>query len=218
MLNGIYLTLLVGPSVPLPVPQPVLDALTSIQVTTSAGQRNGFQLSLTVGGRSPVNLAFLPSGYFDPTTRVIITVTVNGMPTVLMDGVITQQQLSPSNEPGQSTLAITGEDLTRMMDIEDLTGQVDYKNMSDAAQVEKILGKYGQYGLIPAVIPSVLPDTPNASQTTPQHVGTDFQYINMLADKVGYVFYLEPGPAPGTNLAYWGPEVKLGEPQGALSV
>src|SRR5205823_2717110 len=29
---------------------------------------------------------------------------------------------------------------------------------------------------------------------------------------------LEPGPAPGKNLAYWGPEVKLGQPQAALSV
>jgi len=218
MLNGIYLSLMIGPTGTDPVPQSVVDALTSIQVTTSAGQRSGFQLSFTVGSGSPLNLTYLSTGYFDPATRVIITVTVNGTPTVLMDGVITQQQLSPSNEPGQSTLTITGEDLTRMMDIEDLTGKVDYKNMSDAAQVEKILAKYGQYGLISSVIPSVLDDTPNASQTTPQHEGTDWYYINQLADKVGYVFYLEPGPAPGKNLAYWGPEVKLGQPQAALSV
>ena len=55
----------------------------------------------------------LPAGYFDPiVTRVIIVVTVNGVPHVLMDGLVTRQELSPSNEPGQSTLTITGEDLS----------------------------------------------------------------------------------------------------------
>jgi hypothetical protein len=35
---------------------------------------------------------------------------------------------------------------------------------------------------------------------------------------VGYVFYIEPGPAPGTNIAYFGPEIKVGVPQPALNV
>ena len=34
---------------------------------------------------------------------------------------------------------------------------------------------------------------------------------------MGYVFYLEPGPAPGTSKAYWGPEIRVGEPQPALT-
>jgi hypothetical protein len=32
------------------------------------------------------------------------------------------------------------------------------------------------------------------------------------------VFYLEPGPVPATSKAYWGPEIRVGEPQPALSV
>ena len=35
---------------------------------------------------------------------------------------------------------------------------------------------------------------------------------------MGYVFYVEPGPAPGTNIAYFGPEIKLGIPQPALNL
>jgi hypothetical protein len=35
---------------------------------------------------------------------------------------------------------------------------------------------------------------------------------------VGYVFYVDPGPEPGTSVAYWGPEIKVGEPQKALSI
>jgi len=50
------------------------------------------------------------------------------------------------------------------------------------------------------------------------HKGTDLGYIDKLAWEVGYVFYVEPGPAPGTNIAYWGPEIKIGAPQPALNV
>jgi hypothetical protein len=35
MLKGIHLTLMIGPVVPIPVPRDVLDALTSVTVTTS---------------------------------------------------------------------------------------------------------------------------------------------------------------------------------------
>ena len=31
------------------------------------------------------------------------------------------------------------------------------------------------------------------------------------------MFYLEPGPAPGTSQAYWGPEIRVGAPQPALT-
>ena len=48
--------------------------------------------------------------------------------------------------------------------------------------------------------------------------GTDLAYINELADEVGYVFYLDPGPAPGINVAYWGPQIKVGVPQPALNI
>ncbi len=44
MVKGIYLTLLVGPVVPVPVPRVVLDALESVTVTSAAGSASGFQL------------------------------------------------------------------------------------------------------------------------------------------------------------------------------
>ena len=56
------------------------------------------------------------------STRIVIIVTVGGLPEVLMDGVITRQELAPSSEPGQSTLTVTGEDLSALMDLIDLTG------------------------------------------------------------------------------------------------
>ena len=65
---------------------------------------------------SPLAQSLLPSGYFDPRRRVIISVTTNGEQTVLMDGVITKQDVTPGAMPGQSTLTVTGLDLTALMD------------------------------------------------------------------------------------------------------
>ena len=42
--------------------------------------------------------------------------------------------------------------------------------------------------------------------------------MKQLAEEAGYIFYIEPGPAPGTNVAYFGPEIKIGVPQPALNV
>jgi len=84
--------------------------------------------------------------------------------------------------------------------------------------VAQILANYATYGVIPKVIPSVIVDVPIQTERTPAQTGTDLNYINQLAREVGYVFYLEPGPVPGANVAYWGPEVKTGVPQPALNI
>ena len=99
MLKGVYLTLMVGPVVPVPVPKPVLDALTEVQVTTAAGTPSGFSLSFTLNNRSPLHTLFLIAGAQTPLLRVIIIVTLNGTPNVLMDGVITRQEVTPSGPP-----------------------------------------------------------------------------------------------------------------------
>lgn len=217
MNKGIHLTLMIGPAVPVPVPQSVLDALTSLTVTTTAGQASGFQLTFTLSNRSPLQTLFLLSGGAQiPLVRVIIVVTINGTPEVLMDGVMTNHEMAPGSEVGQSTLTISGEDLTAVMNYIDFSG-VPYPAMPPEARVLLILAKYAMFGIIPMVIPSVLIDIPIPTDRIPVQQGKDLEYIKRLADDVGYVFYLEPGPSPGTSVAYWGPEIKVGAPQPALN-
>jgi len=216
MLKGVYITLLVGPVVPVPVPQPVLDALTSVEVTNAAGEASGFSLTFTLSNRSPLQTLFLLAGAETPLLRVMIIATVNGTPQVLMDGVMTNQQVSPGTKPGYSTLTITGEDLTRVMDQEDLSG-IPYPAMPPEARVALIIAKYAVYGIIPLVIPSLFTDVPIPTDRIPTQQGTDLAYIKQLAREAGYVFYIDPGPVPGTNTAYWGPEIKVGAPQPALN-
>jgi hypothetical protein len=217
MLRGMHLSLLMGPLTFEAAPRDLVDALTRVQVTVSAGQRSGFQLAFTVAKDSRIQRELLPSGFFDPPRRVVLVATVNGQSSVLMDGVITRQELSASNEPGKSTLTITGLDVSQMMDLIDFSG-FPWPAMPIEACVALIIAKYAVYGIVPRVVPSAFLDVPNPLEVIPKQKGTDFQYVKRLADEVGYVFYVETGPIPGMNLAYWGPEIKVGAPQPALTV
>lgn len=218
MLKGINLTLMIGPAVPIPVPREVVDALTSVRVTVASGKRSGFELNFDLSNDSPLQTAFLLSaGSLPPVMRVVIVVTINGTAEVIMDGVITNHQITPGADARHSRLTLTGEDLSALMDWLDLSG-IPYPCMPPELRVLAMLAKYAFLGVIPGVIPSVLIDTPIPVERIPQQRGTDLTYINYLADLVGYVFYLDPGPQPGMSVAYWGPEIKFGTPQPALNV
>ena len=135
---------------------------------------------------------------------------------VLIDGIITHQQFSPTDNPGQSTLTITGEDVSVMMDLKEKS--VTHPNQSDTAIVLKIIRSYDQYGLVPIVIPPPLMDTPLIVDRIPSQQGTDLEYILELAKLYNYIFYIEPTNVPGTNTAYWGPAKLIGIPQKALTL
>lgn len=218
MTDGIHLTLMIGPAVPVPVSKEVLDALTSVQVTNSAQGPDVFQLSFTLSTRSPLHTLFLlAGGATPPLVRVLIIVTVRGSAEVLIDGVMTNHEISPGGEAGQATLTVTGEDLTKVMDYIPFDG-FPYPAMPPAARVGLILAKYAMFGVIPKVLPSVLVDVPIPIDRIPRHQGTDLNYVRQLAEEVGYVFYMEAGPKPGMSVAYWGPELKVGVPQPALNI
>ncbi|EEG08454.1 hypothetical protein [Pseudogulbenkiania ferrooxidans] len=217
MLKGIHLSLLAGPAVPLPVPKPVMDALASVQVTSAAGSRSGFQISFVLENNSPLHTLLVLTGGRVPWLRVLIVATLNSLPLVMMDGLITKQEVSGSNEPGQSTLTVTGEDLSVAMDQQEFNG-IPYPAMPAEARVALVVAKYAMFGMVPLVIPQIFSDVPIPVDKIPTHEGTDLAYVQKLAKDAGYVFYVDPGPLPGMNTAYWGPEIKLGAPQPALNL
>jgi hypothetical protein len=212
----IQLTLLMGPLIPVPVPQPVTDAILSAQITVAAGQRSGFQLSFDLSKNGIINQTLLPAGFFDPPTRAIIVVTVRGTPTVLMDGIVMRHEVGVSGVPGQSTLTLTGEDLTVLMSLEEK--EMSFTAMGPATRAIAIIAQYARYGIVPLVIPELIPQVPLPTQRIDTQKGTDLDYLNELAKANGYVFYLDPGPLPGMSRGYWGPEVRLGVPQHAINV
>jgi hypothetical protein len=217
VLDGLHLTVLAGPVVPLPTPKVVVDALQSIKVISSAGAASGFELTFAFSSRSPLNTIFLIAGAQTPMLRVVIIATINSVPQVLMDGVMTNHQIQPGPGGGDSTLTVMGKDLTKVLDLQDFGG-LPYPAMPIEARVALIVAKYAPFGLIPLIIPTIFTDVPIPTDRIPTHEGTDLAYIQRLAREVGYVFYIEPGPLPGTNVAYFGPRIKIGVPQPALNV
>ena len=220
MNRGFFLSLLVGPVLAKAAPQVVIDNLTNAQVTTTAEPctPSGFQLSFSLTNRSPLQTFFLlAGGSIAPVLRVILVVTVDGTPEVLIDGVVTRQDVSPGAAKGASTLTVTGLDLTAVMNLIPFDGFA-FPGMPPEARVASMIAKYAAFGIVPLVIPSVLVDVPIPDREIPRQQGTDLEYIQKLADDVGYVFYLKPGPSAGRSVAYWGPDIKVGAPQKALSV
>jgi hypothetical protein len=220
--KGIQLTLLVGPIVPVPVPRVVLDALESVEVRTASSRASGFQLTFQITARSELNTIFLiaagtNTSMATPPLRVLLIVTMNGSPAPLFDGVMTNVEIQAGGQGRPGTLTVTGEDVTKVMDMQDFSG-LPFPAMPIEARVALLCAKYAPFGVIPLVIPVLFPDVPIPIDRIPAQQGTDLQYIKDLAELVGYVFYIEPGPAPGTNVAYFGPEIKVGAPQRALNV
>lgn len=222
MVRNVTLSLMIGPAVPIPVSRTVIDALESVQVTTTAeiGKPSVFQLTFSISNRSPITTLFMLSGGGGiPLVRVVIVAIVNGTPDVLIDGVMTNHQYEPGTGGKPGTLTVTGEDLSRVMDYQIVpVDGTPYPAMPPEARVLIMLAKYVLFGVIPLVIPSILIDVPIPIDRIPRQQGSDLNYIRMLARDVGYTFYLKPGPIAGTSIAYWGPLLKVGLPQPALNL
>ncbi|MGE5794447.1 MAG: hypothetical protein ACM36B_17270 [Bacteroidota bacterium] len=220
--KGIQMTLLMGPVVPVPAPRVVMDALDSVTVTTAAGSPSGFQLSFQFSSKSELNTIFIiaagqSTSVGTPPLRVMLVVTLNGQPQPLFDGVMTNVEVQAGSGGSPGTVTVTGEDLTKVMDMLDWSG-LPFPAMPIEARVAMICAKYAMFGIIPLPIPVLFPDVPIPIDRIPAQQGTDLAYIRQLADEVGYVFYIEPGPAVGTSVAYFGPEIKIGVPQPALNL
>jgi hypothetical protein len=217
MLKSVQLSLMIGPLFPVTAPRPVLDALSEVEVTVNDVGTSGFQLTFSIDKQSPLQLLFLLTGGLPILfMRVVLVATVNGVANVLIDGVITNNHISPGDKGSNSTLTLTGEDLTALMNQSNWSG-FPFPACPAEARVALLLAKYAVFGVVPLVIPSIMIDIPLPIDQIPGQQGTDLEYIRALADRVGYVFYLDPGPSAGMSKAYWGPQIKVGPVQPALS-
>jgi hypothetical protein len=211
-LLGIRLQLLIGrPKVPLPAPFEVMDALTGVSVTNNDRERDAFQMEFSLGKDSLLDYGLLKSGILDVPNRVIIMMLFGARPQVLIDGLITDLQVTPSNEPGGSRLHVTGEDISAQLSFEDQNET--YPNQSDSTIVRQILSRAG---FTPQVTDTR--DTPDDRERVPTQQCSNLRYVRRLAQRNGFVFYVEPTDIPGINIAYWGPENRQGTSQPALTM
>lgn len=215
--SGLQLGVHVGP-VPMPAPAELVHAVTRVKVDEGSGDaQSGFEITFDLPQRSALRTLFLLSGGGGgvPLMRVTLTVTLNGRTESLIDGMATNVETIPG-EGGVSQIVVKGKDLSALMAVIELSG-LPFPAMPPSVRVLTILAKYAVLGVIPLVIPSIADFPPLPIQRIPVQRGNDLAYIRRLAGDVGYVFYLEPGPEVGMSKAYWGPEIRIGEPQPALT-
>ena len=217
MLDSVQLRLMIGPVFPITPPRAVMDALAEVEVKVEDVGQSGFKLTFSIDKQSPLQILFLLTGGLPLLfMRVVIVAIVNGVSNVLIDGVITENHIAPGDKGSNSTLTLMGKDLTVLMNQVKFSG-LPFPAMPAEARVALILLKYAFLGVAPIVIPSVLLFVPLPIDQIPGQQGTDLHYIRYLAEQAGYVFYIDPGPAIGMSKAYWGPQVKVGPVQPALS-
>ncbi|MFC5175309.1 hypothetical protein [Nocardioides taihuensis] len=206
---GVRLLLWTGNPVPTPSPS-LIEPLRTVEVRNDTESGDGFQMTFaltkdTFGRYDVVDT-------LSPGTRVWIGAVIGVVPEPLIDGVVERHDLSPSDRPGETTLTVTGRTVTSLLGLEERN--TSFANQPDYVIVTRTLASYPELGFVPDVTPTT--DVPIELQRTPQQRETDLAMINRLAEANSFVFYSEPITF-GVNRAHWGPVVRAGIPQRALT-
>lgn len=217
---GLHLLVLCGSQeAPTPLGPVLTDLLVSAEVTEVADGQSGFQL--TFGGhRNQAGLGteydVLEDGRLQPGRRVLLVAAPGALPSPIIDGLVTDLWLDPGPAPGAARVVVSGADLSVAMDIEERI--TSYPDMDEAMIATELVGRYARFAMAPKIVPPTGMELPTVAQRTPIQHGTDLEHLYAMADRFGYVFTVRPGPAPGTNVAYWGPPVRVGTPLPALTI
>ena len=216
---GVRLSVMAGKTIPIPLPEPIVSRLRSVKVTETDTQRSAFTLVFDAGRSGPAaafDVPLMAGGAIGPGLRVVVSVWFGAWPTVLMDGIVSDIQLAPGDSPGAATLTVTGDDISVLLDRHAVSRQ--HATPTDFVTVLSVLAPYVAQGLVPLVIPPLDLDVRLPIEGVTSQQSTDLEFLTTLAERHGYVAYCIPGPAPGVSTFYWGPPVRVGIPQPALSI
>lgn len=201
-----------------PVPAALLGIIERIEVLQVEDGQSGFRLvfgATPASGLRSNDFSVLAGGKFDAFNRVVIMVAQGAVPTVLMDGIVTDQWLNPDDAAG-GQIVISGGDVSVMMDLDEIAAT--YPDQSDSMIAAKLIARYDSWGLIPNVRQPKGQQTPLSTQRVPTQRGTDLEYLHAMAARFGFVFRVTPGPARLMNIGYWGPAVTSGTPRRTLTL
>ena len=221
MLNGtldMRLLLWVGPKLPQLAPPEIASALTAVEITSDVDDGDGFQVTFRIGQSQLGDYELVRSELIAPFSRMRIGILLAGQPTILADGVITHHQLVAQREPGVADLVVMGRDLGVMLDLKER--RVSYQNETDFNIAQRILQSYIQLGIRTQIVNDTdgkdRKKGPSSTDLIRNQLGTDLAFLRELAQRYGFVFYIEPTDLSGST-AYFGPQIRSGEILPALS-
>src|SRR3954451_16008697 len=188
-LFGVHLTVLAGPGIPLPLPQSALDALDTLEIALGTGETSALQASFKAGrGSTLADIADYPimnQPGLKAGARIVVTLALGVIPSVLFDGVVTQTQLNPGQGQGDGTLAVTAADVRAVMDRTE-RNEV-YPGLPVPAIAALVMARYASYGLIPVIIPPAVSDVELPIDRVQTQAGTDLQFLKQLAERTGCI-------------------------------
>jgi hypothetical protein len=205
-----FYTILVGF---VPLPYPFLDALREIEVVTSTEQASTFTLRFDLSQTALGDWDVLQIDIFRPLVPIQIRVHLGfGLSEALINGYVRSARLQNRNEPGRSTLEVTGMDATATL-MHLFEQPFPWPNLPDNVIATTIFGKY-------LITPLVFP-TPSARtilQTTTIQRTSDIRFLKQLARRYGYECFVQPDPLIGVDVGHFHPPQIIAPPQGVLSI
>jgi hypothetical protein len=195
-----------------PAPAPLLEAVQEIEVETSLDEASVFRIRFGVSPTLIGDWSVLELDPFRPFLPIGIRIQRGiGPPQAILNGYTTAQRVVYGDEPGSTSLEVTGMDATVLMNLQEKV--MPWPNMPDSAIAAAI---FGQYAVVPQIDPSPFVLTEPEGMTIQR--GTDIRFLRRLARRNGFDCYVQPEPITGVDMGYFKSRLPLGLPQAVLSV
>jgi hypothetical protein len=197
-----------------PLPILFMQALREIEVETTVGQASAFRLHFDLSRNSFGDFDVTAFDIFRPLVPIRISVSVGlGIPTTLVNGYVKDARLGARNDPGASTLEVSGMDAlgTIMAHVQQ---PFTWPNLPDSEVARAIFAKYA---VAPLMVVPTPPQRTMVDTTTTQRAN-DAVYLHQLAERNAYELYIQPDPAAGLDVGHFHPPLALVPPQGVLSI
>ncbi|WP_251096596.1 hypothetical protein [Streptomyces sp. Caat 7-52] len=217
--SRLHLTVFAGATLPVPLSPDLTARLRSVRVRESDTDRSVFTLAFDAGRSGPAAVLDSPvmqRASIAPFSRITIVVTFGSLPRVLLDGIVTAWEFTPGDDAEAASLQVVGEDVSYLLDR--VEHDVEHCGLDDFQQVLKILAPYATQRIVPVATRPLVCEARLPTDVIPTQHATDLGHLTELARRHGFAAYVSPGPSLGSSAFYWGPPVRTGGPQPALSV
>jgi hypothetical protein len=196
-----------------PLPPQLMHALRQIEVETAIGQASILRLHFDLSRTFVGDLDVLAFDVFLPLSPISIRLSsLFGIPQCLINGYVTNTDLSAQNQPGQSTFEVVAIDALGAT-MSHIQQPWAWTNLPDSAIAQAI---FTRYGMLPVVAPT--PPTRTMNDTTTIQRVHDAAFLIQLANRHCYEVYVQPDPVTGRDIGHFHPPQTLVPPQGILSV
>jgi len=196
-----------------PASPELLAAIQQIEVEDNATMADMLRMRISIGVRDAcLGWTHLDDDLFPRLGNLCVKVKVGSkVSETLLSAYIIETNATFSNSPGQSVLNVVAMDPTVLMNLDETVRA--WPNMADS-DIAEILFK--EHGFTPDIDPTQ-PPRQEVDYTTMQR-GTDIQFLQQLAARNGYEFYVESSPRSGEPEGHFHRPRLETTPQGVLSI